>query len=883
MRVCPHCELPTVEAGSFCPSCGKPLPVQEARPQQALMGTFRFPPAPTATPAGKAPGGPAAAVGPPVRPVITNVGPAVAASPPRLGSSAMISPPASGSTVGPRGGSSAMIAPPAGSVAGPASGPAAGSAGAAQGSVIRPRNVPSPAPMQRIEPMDAALVPAGSPTADSIAIPDPRNALLGVIVDGFAIDSILGSGGCGTVYRGRQVGLDRPVAIKVPTFDVVDDPVLKKRFLREARAAARVRHPSVVTIYGVGEVPDGRPYLAMELLEGVSLLQVLDDGPLPVERALGLARQIALALAETHAAGVVHRDLKPSNIIWRRDRSGADRITIVDFGIAAGQQGSADATRLTAGGKVIGTPHYMAPEQAQGEHQDIDHRTDLYALGCVLFELLTNDVPFDGTGFDVVLAHMAKQPEAPSKRLAGIPPQVDELVLQLMRKRPEERPASAEEVVKRIDAVLHAVQAAAALAPPRREGPRVPTAPATAATATDLVMATEDTAAEMAAGEAPAGGARAAADSGLVSESGWPVGYAAPEAAHRDERSGRAERTSGRGRDGGEGRGDQAGEKASGGRGATSAGVGAASTMLAVAKVTPPRQEQQSQPQLGKGPATRSEPQMGGGHAVAASQLGGGHSASTPATPSQPQHPATPSQPQLTGQAAGQSRDGQGLGVASTVPQMADRYNPTTPPSQPPGPAQQSHGTMPGAAGVAHPTRPGTLAPGQTGMAPRRTHQLSSAALARRRQRRWKLAAVAMVVCLAAALVGIGVQRMLPGRPESPAKSDGATQTILLTSDELSMRMTAPAVLRANQQVRVRMEIWDGDGEPLDTRLVVTIEAPDGKAIGLKATAVTSGVYEFVQDFATAGKNVVTVYPETTDATFEAPFEVIAEGDRNAP
>ncbi|MBK7535075.1 MAG: protein kinase [Myxococcales bacterium] len=304
-------------------------------------------------------------------------------------------------------------------------------------------------------PADAApALPRGATTADSIPIPDPRAALLGTVVDGFAIDAILGSGGCGTVYRGRQLGLDRPVAIKVPTFDVVDDPVLKKRFLREARAAARVRHPSVVTIYGVGEVPDGRPYLAMELLGGVSLAQVLDDGPLPVDRALGLARKIALALTETHAAGVVHRDLKPSNIIWQTDRTGADTITIVDFGIAAGQQGSADATRLTAGGKVIGTPHYMAPEQAQGEHRDIDHRTDLYALGCVLFELLTGEVPFDGAGFEVVLAHMTRQPPAPSSRRPGIPPAVDALVAGLLRKRAEERIGSAEVVVARIDQIL---------------------------------------------------------------------------------------------------------------------------------------------------------------------------------------------------------------------------------------------------------------------------------------------------------------------------------------------------------------------------------------------------------------------------------------------
>lgn len=311
-------------------------------------------------------------------------------------------------------------------------------------------------------------------TQDSLPIPDPRASVLGTVVDGFAIDAILGSGGCGTVYRGRQLGLDRPAAIKVPSFEVVDDPVLKKRFLREARAAARVRHPSVVTIYGVGELPDGRPYLAMELLDGVSLARMIDDGPLEVPRALALARKIALALAETHAAGVVHRDLKPSNIIWRTERSGGDHVTLVDFGIAAGQQGSADATRLTAGGKVIGTPHYMAPEQVQGEHREVDHRSDLYALGCVLFELLTAEVPFDGTGFEVVLAHMTKAPPAPSSVCAHIPPEVDALVAGLLRKRPEERIASADEVVGLIDEILETLAAG-----PERTDPAMPSAAST--------------------------------------------------------------------------------------------------------------------------------------------------------------------------------------------------------------------------------------------------------------------------------------------------------------------------------------------------------------------------------------------------------------------
>ena len=272
--------------------------------------------------------------------------------------------------------------------------------------------------------------------------------LIGSTVDGFAIESILGGGSFGTVFRGRQVGLDRIVAIKVPTHEIAADPIMAKRFAREARAAARVSHPGVVTIYQVGELPDGRPYLAMELVEGEPLDQILKAGPLRPGRALAIARLLASALSETHAADVVHRDLKPSNIMWRRDRTGDDRITLVDFGIAVCRPGTADATRLTSGG-LIGTPHYMSPEQCHGEH--VDHRSDLYALGCVLFELLTGDPPFTGSGFEVLLAHLGKPPPLASERNPDLPERLDALVGKLLEKKPDDRPQSAAEVVALID------------------------------------------------------------------------------------------------------------------------------------------------------------------------------------------------------------------------------------------------------------------------------------------------------------------------------------------------------------------------------------------------------------------------------------------------
>lgn len=282
----------------------------------------------------------------------------------------------------------------------------------------------------------------------------PAASLIGRTVGDFAIEAVIGGGSFGTVYRGRQFGLDRPVAIKVPTYEIAADPVQARRFAREARAAARIVHPGVVAIYAVGELDDGRPYLAMQLIDGEPLDRVLRDGPLAPVRALRIARNIASALSETHAADVVHRDLKPTNIMWRRDRNGDDQITIVDFGIAVCRPGNADATRLTAAG-LIGTPHYMSPEQAQGEQ--VDARADLYALGCILFELTTGTTPFDGSGFEVLLAHLGQPAPCASERHAQVPEVVDRLIAHLLQKQPGDRPASADAIVALIDDAIAAL------------------------------------------------------------------------------------------------------------------------------------------------------------------------------------------------------------------------------------------------------------------------------------------------------------------------------------------------------------------------------------------------------------------------------------------
>jgi len=287
-------------------------------------------------------------------------------------------------------------------------------------------------------------------------------SLVGTTVDGFVVESVIGGGAFGTVYKGRQLGLDRVVAFKVPTHEIASDPVMSRRFAREAKAAARVHHPGVVAIYQVGEIPDGRPYMAMQFVEGDPLDSIIEDGPLQVPRALRLARQIASALAECHACNVVHRDLKPTNVMWRQDRHGDDRITLVDFGIAVCRPGpNSDATRLTGGG-LIGTPHYMSPEQAHGEA--VDARADLYALGCLLFELLTGTTPFSGSGFEVLLAHLGRPAPRPSERVPELPEVIDDLVGKLMMKKPADRAQSADAVVEMIDEALDVLDAPRSIA-----------------------------------------------------------------------------------------------------------------------------------------------------------------------------------------------------------------------------------------------------------------------------------------------------------------------------------------------------------------------------------------------------------------------------------
>ncbi|MCB9728912.1 MAG: protein kinase [Deltaproteobacteria bacterium] len=277
--------------------------------------------------------------------------------------------------------------------------------------------------------------------------PDP---LVGTTVAGrFEIIRTLGQGGMGTVYEARQLAMDRRVALKLIHPHVVQSQAGVERFAREMQATARIRHPNTIQVYDYGQTEEGRLYLAMEFLEGRSLAEVIrDEGPLGFERVVHIGTQVARALHAAHSEGIVHRDLKPDNIMLIDRYGERDQLQVLDFGIAHFLDQS--HTQLTTDGAIIGTPAYMAPEQAKGV--GVDARTDLYALGVVLYEMVTGSAPFRGpTTVSVLVMHVQVPPRPPSE-LVEVPDALESLILALLAKAPDQRPATAAEVVERLRA-----------------------------------------------------------------------------------------------------------------------------------------------------------------------------------------------------------------------------------------------------------------------------------------------------------------------------------------------------------------------------------------------------------------------------------------------
>jgi serine/threonine protein kinase len=245
---------------------------------------------------------------------------------------------------------------------------------------------------------------------------------------------VIGAGGMGVVFRAHEPALDRVVALKAMLPALAASDLARKRFLREARLAAAIQHDHVVTVFLTGE-DRGIPYLAMPFLRGESLEQrLLKHGRVPLAESLRIARQIAEGLGAIHELGLVHRDIKPANVFLEGESS---RVKILDFGLA---RAVSDA-RLTRDGTMVGSPAFMAPEQAAG--QPVDARADLFSLGCVLYQMLTGSLPFERD--DVVATLLAVRTEEPAP-LTGVPGDVAGLVTRLLAKRPTDRPATARAV-----------------------------------------------------------------------------------------------------------------------------------------------------------------------------------------------------------------------------------------------------------------------------------------------------------------------------------------------------------------------------------------------------------------------------------------------------
>ncbi|HTU17828.1 MAG TPA: bifunctional serine/threonine-protein kinase/ABC transporter substrate-binding protein, partial [Gemmataceae bacterium] len=266
----------------------------------------------------------------------------------------------------------------------------------------------------------------------------------------YRIRGVLGEGGMGVVFDAEDIQLCRRVALKILKPELALTPLLRERFLQEARAAAALPPEHVVAIYQVGSEADV-PYLAMQYLEGESLEQCLHRvGRLPTAEAARLGRDIALGLSVAHEKGLIHRDIKPANI-WLETVPGsaAPRVKLLDFGLA---RVTGNVSSLTASGMIVGTPHYLAPEQARG--LTLDHRCDLFALGCVLYRTLTGALPFNGPDLLSLLSSLAiDEPRPIHDRAPETPAKMVELIRELLSKSPSQRPATAREVAERLRAL----------------------------------------------------------------------------------------------------------------------------------------------------------------------------------------------------------------------------------------------------------------------------------------------------------------------------------------------------------------------------------------------------------------------------------------------
>jgi hypothetical protein len=290
-----------------------------------------------------------------------------------------------------------------------------------------------------------------SPPAAAVLAP-------GTLISGrYRIETVLGQGGMGIVYLAEHVHIRKHLALKVLLPALMNTPEMVARFEREAIAAGAVSHPNVASASDFGRLDDGSFFLVLEYLQGRTLRAELASGALPVARALAIARGVALGASAAHAKGIVHRDLKPENVMLVTRDDERDFVKVLDFGLARLEEGGAE-TPLTCAGTVVGTPHYIAPEQVLGV--GVDARADLYALGVMLVEMLTGARPFEGGGVTVLRQHLlSSAPPVSPEVLERVPVGVRPLVVRLLERDPAARYANALELVAALDASMAALAA----------------------------------------------------------------------------------------------------------------------------------------------------------------------------------------------------------------------------------------------------------------------------------------------------------------------------------------------------------------------------------------------------------------------------------------
>mgnify|MGYP000983747993 CR=1 FL=1 len=292
-----------------------------------------------------------------------------------------------------------------------------------------------------------AATETGEPSQPAI---DP---MLGQVVGGrFEIQSRIGAGGMGIVYKARQIGIDRTVAVKMLLRELAGDEKVVKRFKIEALAVSRLNHPNTIRIFDFGQTDDGTLYFAMEYLDGVALEEALRrDHAFPARRAMHVLRQMASSLVEAHEKGIVHRDLKPDNVFLTRVGEDQDFVKVLDFGVAKLREADKRQGTMTQAGTIFGTPRYMSPEQCRS--MGVDHRADLYALGVIAYEMLVGHPPFDAENPLAILIQHVQEPPKPlalARPDVEVPEDVEALVMKCLEKSPERRFQHASDLVAAI-------------------------------------------------------------------------------------------------------------------------------------------------------------------------------------------------------------------------------------------------------------------------------------------------------------------------------------------------------------------------------------------------------------------------------------------------